>query len=212
MDHISLVNNEDDKDYHFKVLVVGDLGTGKTSVVRKFIHNEFSEQYKCTIGVDFARKIIKKNDITIYLQLWDVAGQERFSSVSRIYYKDAHLIIIVFDVLRDITFESMHGWLRNARLNLDNSVPIVVFANKCDIDTFYSTHKLEKFCIENNILKYVKTSAKDGQGISEAMEYIVDLLLNKYYNYNKNLSEGVKNDSIKLITEEKPKQTSCCPF
>lgn len=202
---------DDDKEYHFKVLVIGDSGAGKTSVIRRYVHNIFCSEYKCTLGVDFARKIIQKNDITMYLQLWDIAGQERFTSMSRVYYTGAHLVIIVFDVLRKVTFDSVSVWLNNTRLNLGSDVPVVIFANKCDIHNYYDTSELEKFCVENKILKYVKTSARNGEGIAESFDFIADLLLNKYYDYNKNLNKNVTDESIKLITNDKS-ESSCCSF
>ena len=88
------------------MIVVGEVGTGKTSLVRQFISQSFSNNYKSTIGVDFALKVIRWDaDTQVRLQLWDIAGQERFGSMTRVYYKDAVGVIIVYDVTRKPTFE-----------------------------------------------------------------------------------------------------------
>lgn len=72
------------REYLFKILVIGELGSGKTSFIKRYVHQFFSEHYRATIGVDFALKVIQwENDITIRLQLWDIAGQERFGNMTR---------------------------------------------------------------------------------------------------------------------------------
>ncbi|VDO49768.1 unnamed protein product, partial [Onchocerca flexuosa] len=90
----------------FKILIIGDVGTGKSSIVQRYAHNLFTQHYKATVGVDFATRTLLWNDgITLRLQLWDISGQDRFSNMTRVYYKDAHGALIVFDCTRQNTYD-----------------------------------------------------------------------------------------------------------
>jgi len=128
---------EDDgvTEYLYKVLVVGDIGTGKTSIIKRFVHNIFSMHYKSTIGVDFALKVINWDANTIVrLQLWDIAGQERFGNMTRVYYKEAVGAMVVFDVTRVGTFDAVAKWKNDIDCKVtlppdDRPIP-VVFASK----------------------------------------------------------------------------------
>src|SRR5438128_3372756 len=84
-------------EYLWKVLVIGAIGSGKTCWITRYVHGKFSSYYKSTIGADFALKVVKWNDTTsVRLQLWDIAGQERFGNMTRVYYQNAHAALIVF--------------------------------------------------------------------------------------------------------------------
>ncbi|MEQ2171900.1 hypothetical protein GOODEAATRI_015319 [Goodea atripinnis] len=99
------------QEHLFKVLVVGDLGVGKTSIIKRYVHQIFSQHYRATIGVDFALKVLQwDNDTVIRLQLWDIAGQERYGNMTRVYYREAVGALVVFDVTRASTFEAVLKW------------------------------------------------------------------------------------------------------
>lgn len=84
-----------------KILVIGEPGIGKTSLIRRYVDNVFDKNYTATLGVDFALKVVPwENNMQIQLQLWDIAGQERFSSMTRVYYKQATACVIIFDITR----------------------------------------------------------------------------------------------------------------
>merc|ERR1719420_2009997 len=130
---------EDDgvTEYLYKVLVVGDIGTGKTSIIKRFVHNIFSMHYKSTIGVDFALKVINWDANTVVrLQLWDIAGQERFGNMTRVYYRDAAAAFVVFDLTRRTTFEAVRKWkedLDSKVITTDGAkIPTILLANKSD--------------------------------------------------------------------------------
>lgn len=169
------------KEYLFKVLVVGDIGTGKTSIIKRYVHNIFSNHYKATIGVDFALKVINiGTDIVVRLQLWDIAGQERFGNMTRVYYKEAVGAIIVFDVTRVSTFEAVQKWKNDIdnKVQMPNGdkVPVILLANKCDLakeGLVRNSQQMDKYCEDKGFVGWFETSAKDNTNIEDACNYLV---------------------------------------
>lgn len=124
-----------------QVLVVGNSGVGKTSIIKRYAHNLFSDKYAPTIGVDFALKAlttgIGENESVVRLQLWDIAGQEQFGAMTRVYYKGAVGAFVVFDLSVKDDGISIQGWKKDidekVRLSNGDNIPVVLLANKCDI-------------------------------------------------------------------------------
>ncbi|XP_053562582.1 ras-related protein Rab-7L1 isoform X1 [Bombina bombina] len=122
-------------DHLFKVLVVGDAQVGKTSLLHRYVYDVFCKEYKMTIGVDFALKIVQWSDsVTVRLQLWDIAGQERFTSMTRLYYKQASACVVMFDLTNIDSFRSSRMWKEDldSKVTQDNGdpVPCILLANK----------------------------------------------------------------------------------
>lgn len=170
-------------EHLYKVLVIGEFGVGKTSLIRRYTEGYFSPNYKLTIGVDFALKSLEwDNNTKINLQLWDIAGHERFGHMTRVYYKYAIAAIIVFDLSRPATFDSVLKWLEdvNSKVMLANEspVPVMLLANKCDIeDISVEVEKMNSFCKEKNFIGWYQTSAKTGLNIDECMHFLVEHIL-----------------------------------
>ncbi|KAK7477449.1 hypothetical protein BaRGS_00029280 [Batillaria attramentaria] len=163
------------QEHLYKVLVIGEFGVGKTSVIRRYTEGYFSPNYKLTIGVDFALKSLDWNDTTkVNLQLWDIAGHERFGHMTRVYYKYAIAAIVVFDLSRQ--------WLDdvNSKVMLSNEqpVPVLLLANKCDIEEVsIEQERIDSFCKEHNFIGWFPTSAKTNMNIDEAMNFLVEHIL-----------------------------------
>lgn len=168
------------KEHLYKILVIGELGTGKTSFIKRYVHQFFSNNYRATIGVDFALKVIPWDENTIVrLQLWDIAGrypswkdkafvrdfslfsrigQERFGNMTRVYYKEAVGAFIVFDVTRSATFDAVAKWKQDldAKVQLPDgsNIPCVLLANKVRKLIHFSLYAKTLFviwvCVKNN--------------------------------------------------------------
>uniref|UniRef100_UPI00358FEA0F ras-related protein Rab-32-like isoform X2 n=1 Tax=Myxine glutinosa TaxID=7769 RepID=UPI00358FEA0F len=206
------------QEFLFKVLVIGDLGVGKTSIIKRYVHQLFSHNYRATIGVDFALKVMQWNENTLVrLQLWDIAGQERFGNMTRVYYKEAVGAFVVYDVTRSSTFEAVTKWKhdldRNVYLPGDFPLPVVLLANKCDSvrtgeDKMLANH-LRSYCQENGFLNWFYTSAKENVNIDEAARFLVGHILN-----NKHLlMDHQSNEDIVTLNEtvtSTRKDSRCC--
>ncbi|XP_013877717.1 ras-related protein Rab-38 [Austrofundulus limnaeus] len=165
----------------FKILVVGDLGVGKTSIIQRYVQQVFSQHYRTTIGVDFALKVLQwDRDTVVRLQLWDIAGQERYGNMTRVYYREAVGALVVFDVTRASTFDAVLKWKDDldskVTLNYGRPIPAVLLANKSD-QTASQLPKLDSFCRENGFVGWFETSAKENTNIEEAARCLVEHIL-----------------------------------
>jgi small GTP-binding protein len=200
-----------------KIIVVGDIGTGKTSFVRQFVEGDFSEFYKSTIGVDFANKIVQWNDTTfVDVQLWDIAGQERYGSMASVYYRQAVGALVVFDVTSPSSRVMVQMWKKDiddkVRTSRGQPVPAVLLGNKIDLlpsrEAWEQGRKeLDDFVRANKFFRFFETSAKDGTNVSEAMMCLIDFIMR-----NKIESQAeVGPPSLDPATRQQPqKQGGCC--
>eukprot|EP00032_Breviata_anathema_P000402 JZ549110.1.p1 GENE.JZ549110.1~~JZ549110.1.p1 ORF type:complete len:192 (+),score=15.36 JZ549110.1:101-676(+) len=170
-------------EYLYKILVVGEIATGKTSIVKRYVHNIFANSYKATIGVDFALKVIEWDDNTIVrLQLWDIAGQERFGNMTRVYYKEAVGAFLVFDNMRMSTFDAVAKWKNDidAKVHLPDGrpIPVVLLANKSDIGKNVTEHvDMDNVCKDYGFVGWFETSAKENVNIDAASRFLVNEIL-----------------------------------
>merc|ERR1712070_1370522 len=119
-----------------KVIILGDSGVGKTSLMNQYVNKKFSTQYKATIGADFLTKEVMVDDRLVTMQIWDTAGQERFQSLGVAFYRGADSCVLVYDVTNPKTFENLDNWrdeflIQASPKNPDN-FPFVVLGNKID--------------------------------------------------------------------------------
>ncbi|XP_033726812.1 ras-related protein Rab-38-like isoform X2 [Pecten maximus] len=209
------------KEHLYKILVIGELGTGKTSIIKRYVHQFFSQHYRATIGVDFALKVLNWDAETIVrLQLWDIAGQERFGNMTRVYYREAVGCIIVFDVTRASTFDAVTKWKGDldskVQLADGSPVPCVLLANKCDQakeGLVNNSSHMDEFCREKGFVGWFETSAKENINIDESTRFLV----NKILQNDQNIRGEDENDPSKIdlndedrFRKSKKSDGGCC--
>ncbi len=121
----------DEYDYLFKILLIGDAAVGKSSILLRYADNIFNEAYMSTIGIDFRIKDFNLDDKLIKLQIWDTAGQERFKNLTSTYYKGAHGVIFVFDTTDPGTFESIDEWVNEVEKHAGEDIEKVLLGISC---------------------------------------------------------------------------------
>ncbi|EDV36346.2 uncharacterized protein Dana_GF12008, isoform E [Drosophila ananassae] len=180
-----MTSTSEKREHLYKILVIGELGTGKTSFIKRYVHQFFSQNYRATIGVDFALKVLQWDANTIVrLQLWDIAGQERFGNMTRVYYKEAVGAFIVFDVTRSGTFDCVSKWKEDldskVQLPDGSPIPCILLANKCDQEKqgiITQPEKMDEYVRENGFAGWFETSAKENINIDEAARALVNKIL-----------------------------------
>lgn len=176
-------NNSNTVQLSFKVIIIGPGAVGKTSLLNRFVHNEFSLKYKLTIGVDFLTKIIEyESGKQAKLHIWDIGGQEKFKFLHRSFYEGAFGALVVFDLSRPQTFSSMKEWLSEMRNIIINDIPSIIIGNKSDlipeIGQTIDRSEAEEFAKKQGCL-YVETSAKTGDNVGNAFLELTHRMVKK---------------------------------
>ncbi|XP_065875027.1 ras-related protein Rab7 isoform X2 [Euphorbia lathyris] len=159
-----------------KVIVLGDSGVGKTSLMNQYVYKKFSKQYKATIGADFVTKELQLDDKLVTLQIWDTAGQERFQSLGAAFYRGADCCVLVYDVNVLKSFETLNNWhddfLKQADPIDPDAFPFILIGNKIDIDggssRVVSEKKAREWCNSKREMPYFETSAKENYNVDDA--------------------------------------------
>ncbi|OMJ79838.1 hypothetical protein SteCoe_20034 [Stentor coeruleus] len=156
-------------DYLFKLLLIGDSGVGKSSLLLRFADNTYTESFIATIGVDFKIKTIDVESKVIKLQIWDTAGQEKFRTITSSYYRGAHGVIVVYDVTNRETFNNVKNWMGEISRYASENVNRLLIGNKCDCDTkrAVSTEEGKEFADSLGI-PFMETSAKTSSNVEQS--------------------------------------------
>lgn len=165
---------DDEYDYLFKVVLIGDSGVGKSNLLSRFTRNEFNLESKSTIGVEFATRSIQVDGKTIKAQIWDTAGQERYRAITSAYYRGAVGALLVYDIAKHLTYENVERWLKELRDHADNNIVIMLVGNKSDLRHLRAvpTDEAKAFAEKNN-LSFIETSALDSTNVETAFQNIL---------------------------------------
>ena len=196
----------------FKIILIGDIGTGKTNILSRYISNKFGTESKATIGVELSTKTFKINNNIINAQIWDTAGQERYKSLTEAYYKGALGALVIYDITKKSTFENIDKWISDLKISADEKVSIIIIGNKNDLE---EKREVSKEDGENkaklNGVSFLETSALTGNNIEIAFKTLVENVYNKCHNDFDTMAqiEIIRGKTIKI---EEPKKTrkKCC--
>ena len=155
------------KTIEVKIVLLGNINVGKTSIASRYCKNVFNEHHINTIGGAYQQqKVILSNGSAVKLHIWDTSGQERFRAMTNLYYRDAQVAILTYDVTNESSFTGIEFWIKELKYKVENDNMILfLVGNKCDVnedERKFSTNKGKNFADENNML-FFETSAKNGE-------------------------------------------------
>ena len=161
-------------DHIFKILLIGDAGVGKSSILLRFTDDAFEEHLASTIGVDFKVKTVTIGGSTVKLTIWDTAGQERFRTLTSSYYRGCHGVILTYDVNDRQTFTNLKQWLEEVDMySTSQSSAKMLVGNKIDVGAReVSVEEATEFA-RKQAMMFIETSAKSQAGIRQAFEELV---------------------------------------
>uniref|UniRef100_A0A0E0C7R5 GTP-binding protein n=1 Tax=Oryza meridionalis TaxID=40149 RepID=A0A0E0C7R5_9ORYZ len=192
---------EDDYDYLFKTVLIGDSGVGKSNLLSRFTKNEFCLESKSTIGVEFATRSIQVDGKVVKAQIWDTAGQERYRAITSAYYRGAVGALLVYDVTRRATFDNVARWLKELRDHTDPSIVVMLVGNKSDLRHLVAVSTEDgKEYAEAESLYFMETSALDATNVENAF---AEVLTQIYQTVSKKTVEASDDGSNAPIKGEK---------
>ncbi|XP_076180174.1 RAS oncogene family member Rab3 isoform X2 [Ptiloglossa arizonensis] len=175
-------------DYMFKLLIIGNSSVGKTSFLFRYADDSFSSAFVSTVGIDFKVKTVFRHDKRVKLQIWDTAGQERYRTITTAYYRGAMGFILMYDITNEESFNSVQDWIMQIKNYSTDSAQLILVGNKCDMEDerVISTERGKQLADQLGV-QFFETSAKENYNIKAVFEHLVDIICDK-------MSESLDND------------------
>jgi len=185
-----------------KVVILGDSSTGKTSIANRYVKEKFEQYEEPTIGASFLKKNISIGKSIISYEIWDTAGQERYRSLAPMYYRNAKVALVVFDITNNKSLTSAIEWIKEINEKCEDII-IALLGNKCDLENNINNKEIINELIDLYNLNYFETSAKDNVNIGDVFDKISEKLISYGFEKKKNLS-------IKISDKKEITKNACC--
>ncbi|KAM4604612.1 RAB3A, member RAS oncogene family, a [Polymixia lowei] len=164
-------------DYMFKILIIGNSSVGKTSFLFRYADDSFTPAFVSTVGIDFKVKTIYRNDKRIKLQIWDTAGQERYRTITTAYYRGAMGFILMYDITNEESFNAVQDWSTQIKTYSWDNAQVLLVGNKCDMeDERVVAAERGRQLSEQLGFEYFEASAKDNINVKQTFERLVDII------------------------------------
>ena len=222
IDILQFDNNEYNKiDLSFKVIVIGNSGVGKSSLVERATKNKFLEDYSATIGFDYCSFFIKYNNKTIKLQIWDTCGQEIYQSLITNFYKNSSLAILVYAIDDRKSFDDLDSWLKDLKKESNPDTKSILIGNKADLvnEREVPYEEAEKYSKDYDFFEFYETSARTGLNAQKVFVKAAITLYEDYLKYKdkdsiieseKNSIENSKKLTKRSSSKKKHNNSGCC--
>ncbi|KAI4821784.1 RAB3D, member RAS oncogene family, b [Gymnodraco acuticeps] len=183
-------------DYMFKLLIIGNSSVGKTSFLFRYADDSFTSAFVSTVGIDFKVKTVFRNDKRIKLQIWDTAGQERYRTITTAYYRGAMGFLLMYDITNQDSFNAVQDWATQIKTYSWDNAQVILVGNKCDLedDRIVPTEDSQRLAEELGF-QFFEASAKDNINVKQVFERLVDVICEK-------MNESMEGD-INLVTNHR---------
>ncbi|XP_067416539.1 ras-related protein Rab-3D [Emydura macquarii macquarii] len=198
-------------DYMFKLLIIGNSSVGKTSFLFRYADDSFTSAFVSTVGIDFKVKTVYRNEKRVKLQIWDTAGQERYRTITTAYYRGAMGFLLMYDIANQESFNAVQDWATQIKTYSWDNAQVILVGNKCDLedDRVVATEDGKRLADELGF-EFFEASAKDNINVKQVFERLVDIIcekMNESLDANPTLVGSGKNG---VLTETPPQQPSSC--
>ena len=204
------LGSDDHFNFQYKVPIVGSSFTGKTCLIQRAIKHRFNNSYDLTFGADCFLYNAKISNNIISLQIWDTAGQEAFNSITKVFYKNAKAVIIVFDMTSKSSFESLETWIEEVRQNTEPKTLLFLVGNKIDLEDQIELQEEEviDYAKKIGIDIFIKSSARTGENIQELFLGVCKSLFLEYAINEPQIQQKTKQ-RLKNIKDPQQKGYKC---
>ena len=200
-----------------KIIIVGNAGSGKTSFVQRWTKNVFNESYKATIVSEFGYKLFSYEGKIYKIQMWDLAGQDKNTSMAKVFCKDSHGVIIMADVTEEESLVKSLNWKKSVDDSVcffdGSNLPMMLLQNKIDLTENFKTENFEEFSKQNNFVSYFQTSVKENININESMNEFISIIIKKtqniVYETKDEIDSIILRDNIQGFGDNKYKKNCC---
>ena len=203
-----------DNFINFKIIIVGDSGVGKSSLLKRAVQNKFDGNYQATIGFEFLLMHFKVNDLKIKLQIWDTCGQEMYRSLIQGFYRNTSLALVVYDVNRKETYDALDIWLKDIRDHTEQDIPIFIAGNKCDLNRTVPTEDAKVYSVSSRTKNFTECSAKTGQNVKEIFFEAAKYLYKTYKQFQGQNKLPATSSKLKIESGDtnnlNVKKKKCC--
>jgi len=204
---ISLFSKKKEQIIELKIILLGDPGVGKTNIINRYLYDKFDQSSKPTLGSSFGEKILKKDGSSYSLKIWDTTGQERYNSITKLFIKGSHIVILVYSIDNLASFDNLKNWYNYVKEELQREKFILaIVGNKRDLfeNEVVSDNEGKEFAKSLDALFYLVSAKSDQEGIKKLFTSLLDELILKYGN------KALNETSIRLDEDESSKKNKKC--
>uniref|UniRef100_A0A8C2Q804 Ras-related protein Rab-3 n=4 Tax=Cyprinidae TaxID=7953 RepID=A0A8C2Q804_CYPCA len=185
-------------DYMFKLLIIGNSSVGKTSFLFRYADDSFTSAFVSTVGIDFKVKTVYRNEKRVKLQIWDTAGQERYRTITTAYYRGAMGFLLMYDITNQESFYAVQDWATQIKTYSWDNAQVILVGNKCDLEDDRLVSREDGQRLANELgFQFFEASAKDNINVKQVFERLVDIICDK-------MNESLDGDPSMLINHKGP--------